>query len=176
MTIIDCDESHGAAILAILNDAIVNSTAVYDYHPRPPEAMVSWFETKRRHGFPILGAIGDHGALMGFATYGTFRAWPAYKYTVEHSLYIDREHRRRGLGRALLGELIERANRQNYHALVGGIDATNAASITLHERLGFAHAGTIRQAGYKHRRWLDLAFYQLLLDTPARPMDDPAPE
>ncbi|MBX7021219.1 GNAT family N-acetyltransferase, partial [Providencia rettgeri] len=75
---IDCDEEqHAAAILAILNDAIVNSTALYDYVPRPPEAMVSWFATKRANGFPVVGVIDDAGTLMGFATWGTFRAFPA---------------------------------------------------------------------------------------------------
>ncbi|MHB8766428.1 MAG: GNAT family N-acetyltransferase, partial [Deferrisomatales bacterium] len=109
--------------------------------------------------------------LLGFATYGVFRAWPAYKYSVEHSVYVHPSHRGRGLGRVLLAALVARARAQGVHVLVGGIDADNRASRALHEALGFSHAGTIRQAGFKFGRWLDLAFYQLVLDTPAHPVD-----
>lgn len=163
--------SHAGAILEIFNDAIATSTALYDYHARGPESMVGWFKTKEAGRFPVIGAVSPEGRLLGFASYGTFRAWPAYKYSVEHSVYVHKDHRGRGIGAALLGELITTARQQNYHVLVGGIDAANAVSIALHERFGFVHAGTIRQAGFKFGRWLDLAFYQLLLETPAQPVD-----
>jgi L-amino acid N-acyltransferase len=170
--LIECTfEAHAAPILGILNDAIVNSTALYDYVPRPASSMAGWFGAKLQGRFPVIGAVDGDGRLQGFASYGAFRAWPAYKYSVEHSVYVHRDHRGRGIGRALLQRLVERAREQQYHVLVGGIDVGNAASIALHERLGFVHAGTIRQAGFKFGRWLDLAFYQLLLDTPARPTD-----
>jgi phosphinothricin acetyltransferase len=133
--------------------------------------MDAWFETKRRGRFPVIGLETDAGELMGFASYGTFRAFPAYKYTVEHSVYVHREHRGQGLGAMLLQRIVELAREREVHVLVGGIDAANAASIELHKRLGFEHAGTVRQAGFKFGRWLDLAFYQLVLDTPARPVD-----
>jgi len=164
---------HAGAILEILNEAIVHSTALYDYQPRPPESMAGWFKTKEAGRFPVIGAIADEdpGRLLGFATYGTFRERPAYKYSVEHSVYVHKDHRARGIGRALMHRLIAVAREQEYHLLVGGIDATNSASIVLHERLGFTHAGTINQAGFKFGRWLDLAFYQLVLDTPVNPTD-----
>ena len=161
--------SAAPAILAILNDAIVTSTAHYDYRPRPPESMRPWFEAKRRGGYPVIGALAEGGLLAGFASYGTFRAWPAYKYTVEHSVYVHHEHRGRGVGRELLTRLVSRAIEQGCHVLIGGIDAENHASIRLHEKLGFAHAGTLKQAGFKFGRWLDLLFYQLTLPTPAHP-------
>ncbi len=171
-TLVRCTfERHAAAILDIFNDAILNSTALYDYSPRTPESMVGWFEAKRAGDFPVIGLEDGAGTLLGFASYGTFRAWPAYKYTVEHSVYVHREHRGRGLGRTLLQELVAAARQHGLHALVGGIDAANAGSIALHERLGFKHVGTLPQVGFKFGRWLDLAFYQLLLDTPARPVD-----
>jgi phosphinothricin acetyltransferase len=170
--LIDCNEAeHAAAILEILNEAIVNSTALYDYVPRPPQAMSAWFAAKRAGGFPVVGAVDADGTLLGFASWGTFRAFPAYKYSVEHSVYVHTAHRGRGLGERLLRELIRRANEAQVHVLIGCVDAANGASIGLHTRLGFVHAGTIREAGFKFGRWLDAAFYQLNLETPANPVD-----
>ncbi|HEY4301810.1 MAG TPA: GNAT family N-acetyltransferase [Candidatus Didemnitutus sp.] len=171
MTIISCDPSHAPAILAILNDAIVNSTALYDYHPRTPAMMQTWFEAKARGNFPVIGATDDAGILMGFSSYGTFRAWPAYKYSVEHSVYVDARFRGRGLGRRLIQEAIAAATRQQFHMMIGGIDASNATSVALHKALGFTHCASIKQAGFKFGRWLDLEFYQLILPTPAQPVD-----
>jgi len=173
MRLVECNlAEHGSAILAILNDAIVSSTALYDYRPREPSSMSSWFEAKERGGFPVWGAVDADGALKGFATYGTFRAWPAYKYTVEHSVYVAGGCRGRGIGEALMKRLIQSAEAQEKHVLIGGIDADNEPSIGFHRKLGFVHAGTIRQAGFKFGRWLDLAFYQLTLATPHAPRDD----
>jgi phosphinothricin acetyltransferase len=164
-------ESHAGAILDILNEAIANSTALYDYKPRAPESMTAWFKAKAAGRYPVIGALGARGELVGFATYGSFRAWPAYKYSVEHSVYVHKDQRGKGIGAALMRELIAAAKEQDYHCLVGGIDIANAGSIVMHEKLGFRHAGTIRQAGFKFGRWLDLGFWQLLLDTPAGPRD-----
>ena len=172
MNLVHCThERHAAAILEIFNEAILNSTVLWEYRPRSPAFMVDWFATKARGGYPVLGAEDDSGRLLGFASYGAFRAWPAYKYTVEHSVYVHHEHRGRGLGRLLLGALIEAAREHDCHVMVGGIEASNAPSIALHTAFGFTHAGTVREAGYKFGRWLDLAFYQRVLDTPATPMD-----
>jgi L-amino acid N-acyltransferase len=163
--------AHAGAILDIFNEAIVNSTALYDYKPRARDSMPGWFKAKEAGGFPVIGAENSLGQLLGFATYGTFRAWPAYKYSVEHSVYVHKDHRGKGIGARLLQELIVAAQDRQYHVMVGGIDVTNSASITLHEKLGFVHAGTIRHAAFKFGTWRDLGFYQLLLATPAHPMD-----
>jgi L-amino acid N-acyltransferase len=163
-------ERHGTGVLQIFNEAILNSTAVYDYRPRTAETIRDWFETKSRGGLPVIG-LEDESGLLGFATYGRFRDRPAYKYSVEHSVYIRDDRRRKGLGVVLLSRLIEVARKEDRHVMVGGIDVENAASIALHRKLGFSHAGTIRHAGYKFGRWLDLAFYQLTLDTPTAPVD-----
>jgi L-amino acid N-acyltransferase YncA len=172
MNIVSCDAArHSAPILAIFNDAIANSTALYDYQPRARESMAAWFDAKAKGRYPVIGVENESGELMGFASYGPFRAWPAYKYTIEHSIYVDARYRGGGLGRVLLKEIIAAAQGQDYHVMVGGIDAANAVSIKLHESLGFSHCGTVKHAGFKFGRWLDLAFYQLILRTPAAPVD-----
>jgi L-amino acid N-acyltransferase YncA len=164
-------ERHGDAILDIFNDAILNSTALYEYQPRTAQKIDDWFAAKAQGGFPVLGIEADDGSLAGFGSYGAFRAFPAYKYTVEHSVYVHRSHRGRGVGTALMTQLIAAARAQQVHVLVGAIDMDNQASIALHAALGFTHAGTVRQAGFKFGRWLDVGFYQLILDTPVQPVD-----
>jgi L-amino acid N-acyltransferase YncA len=171
MNIIRCDESHAEAILTIFNDAIANTTSLYEYYPRTLETIQQWFEDKRKGNYPIIGVVDDVGRLRGFGTYGVFRVRPAYKYTVEHSLYVDAQFRGRGLGNVLMREVIAAAESQNYHVLVGGVDSSNAVSIALHKKFGFSHCGTLRQVGFKFGRWLDLDFYQLVLKTPAVPVD-----
>jgi len=164
-------DEHGSQILDILNEAIISSTALYDYVPRPPESMAGWFKAKEAGRFPVIGAEDQTGRLMGFASYGTFRAWPAYKYSVENGVYVHKDYRGKGIGLALMQQLIKAAAGQQYHTIVAGIDTENIASIALHRKLGFIEAGTIRQAGFKFGRWLDLGFYQLILDTPSNPVD-----
>ena len=162
-------ESHADAILAILNDAIVHSAALYDYQPRPPASMAAWFDARSGGGFPIIAMEDDAGQLAGFATYCNFRVGAGYKFAKEHSVYVHKDHRGKGLGVALMRLLIEAAREQQVHTLIGVIDGGNAVSIALHERLGFVRAGIIREAGFKFGQWRDVHFYQLLLDTPAHP-------
>ena len=165
MEIIHCNyEAHARQILDIFNEQILNSTALYEYQPRSMDNMVSWFEKKEKGHFPIVGVVNEQGRLMGFASYGTFRDWPAYQYTVEHSVYVHPDFRGQGLGVVLMKQLIEEARRQQYHVMIGGIDASNPASIAMHKKLGFTHAGTLKQVGFKFERWLDLDFYHLFLN------------
>jgi len=172
MRMVPCTrDRHAEAILGIFNDAILHSTALYEYAPRTLATIEAWFDAKAAHGFPIMGVETDEGTLMGFGTYGVFRDRPAYKYTVEHSVYVDEAFRRRGVGRRLLEALVDAATTQQVHVLVGGIDAANTASIALHEQLGFVHCGTVREAGFKFGRWLDLAFYQKVLGTPRETLE-----
>ncbi len=159
-------------IREIFNDAIIHSTALYDYKPRTMEVMNTWFEEKQKGNYPVVGIFNQDNVLLGFASYGSFRSRPAYKYTVEHSVYVRSDQRGKGIGTTLLREIIRIAGNQDYHVLIGGIDASNSESIRLHEKEGFVFNGIIRQAGYKFGRWLDLAFYQLILDTPLNPMED----
>lgn len=169
MRIISCDSAYSKQILDIFNDAILTSTALYDYHPRTIENMKTWFENKAKGNFPVIGLVDEHDQLLAFGSYGGFRAWPAYKYTVEHSLYVHKNHRGKGLGKIVLQEIIKNAERQDYHCLIAGIDSTNETSIGLHNTFGFEFCGKIRQVGYKFSEWLDLEFYQLILKTPIAP-------
>ena len=170
--VVECTfERHGEAILEILNTAIVTSTALYDYQPRTLENMVAWFSAKTAGDFPVIGIENEAGRLMGFGSYGTFRAYPAYKYTVEHSVYVHEDFRALGLGKRLVELVIEAAVRQQKHAIIGAIDASNSASLKLHEGLGFKRVGTLPQVGFKFGHWLDLALVQLTLDGPANPQD-----
>jgi phosphinothricin acetyltransferase len=147
------------AILAIYNDAVVHTTATYDYEPRTSEAHRQWFETKRTQRFPVLvGAEG--GSVCGFASYGPFRPWAAYLHTVENSIYVAPEHRGRGVGTAILGPLLEIARSRRLHAMVAGIDATNTASLKLHAKFGFEQVAHFREVGWKFERWLDLVFLE----------------
>ena len=173
MKIIQCSfDRHAQAILDIFNEAILNSTALYEYKPRTMDRMREWFGSKINSHYPVLGVENETGMLVGFASYGMFRAWPAYKYSIEHSIYVHHDHRGQGIGTKLLKELIAVAGAQDFHVMIGGVDAENEASVDLHEKLGFIHAGTIKQAGFKFNRWLDLSFYQLTLATPANPIDE----
>lgn len=171
MKLAECTFEHAPEILEILNEAIVNSTAIYDYQPRTMANMETWFEAKQRGSFPVIGVFEDDGKLAGFASYGSFRAFPAYKYSVEHSIYVRKDKRGQGLGKLLLTEIIKLAQRQDYHTLIGVIDATNETSIRLHQQAGFAECASIKQAGYKFGRWLDVVYYQLILPTPAVPKE-----
>jgi L-amino acid N-acyltransferase len=171
MRLVECEPGrHSAAILAIFNEAIANSTAIYEFLPLGPDYMEKWFDAKARGHYPVIGLETD-GALAGFASFGKFRDRPAYKYTVEHSIYVDTRFRGQGHGRVLLEAIVAAAVKQDYHVMVGGIDASNAGSIRFHERLGFTHCGTVKQVGFKFGRWLDLALYQKILTTPASPVD-----
>ena len=167
MKVISCDHQHVVEIGNIFNEAILNSTAIYDYEPRSRETIEAWVEAKTTGGYPIIGLVTDNGELMGFASFGAFRPWPAYQYSIEHSVYVDARFRGLGVGSKLLVQLISAATDQAYHMMVGGIDSENIASIALHQRHGFTHCASIREAGFKFGRWLDLHFYQLILPSRA---------
>lgn len=167
-----CCEKQLPEILEILNEAILNSTALYDYNPRTLDAMHKWYADKQAENYPIIGVFDINDTLLGFASYGSFRNWPAYKYSVEHSFYIRSDIRGKGLGTVLLKEIVKCAEMQDYHVMIGGIDASNNVSIKLHEKEGFIFCGTIKHAGYKFGRWLDLSFYQFILKTPKQPVED----
>ena len=157
-------------ILEIFNDNIVNSTAIYMYKEQTLQQRMEWFEKKQQAGEPLFVYI-ENDDVAGYATYGPFRAYPAYQYTVEHSVYVHKNHYKKGIASKLMSELIEYATKQEVKTMVGCIDKDNEPSIRIHEKLGFTYSGTIRNAGYKFNRWLDLVFYQLDLQGPSQPKE-----
>jgi len=152
-----CEDLPG--ILAIYNDVIAHSTAVYAEAPVTLDERAQWWDSKRHHGFPVL-VVRDAAGIAGFASFGEFRAWPCYRHSVEHSVHIRADRRGQGLGCALVTELLARAAGLGKHVMIAGIDADNSASLGLHERLGFTRVAHFREVGRKFDRWLDLVFLQ----------------
>lgn len=158
------------AILAIYNEVIASSTAIYALVPTTLDERQAWFAARRAAGFPVLVATGGEGEVLGFASYGDWRGtWPGYRYTVEHSVHVRRDRRSAGVGTALVQALFPLALAQGKHAMIGGIDAANEGSIRFHQRLGFERVAHFREVGHKFGRWLDLVFVQRLLDAPGAP-------
>jgi L-amino acid N-acyltransferase YncA len=150
-------------ILDIINYNILNSTALYDYNIRNYEQQKAILEEKINKNFPVIVAIEDD-KVVGFGMYGEFRFREAYKYTVEHSVYVDNEHQGKGIGKLLLQELIQLAKEQKLHAMIAVIDAENQSSVEFHEKFGFKTVGIIKESGYKFDRWLHSVFMQLILE------------
>jgi L-amino acid N-acyltransferase len=163
-------EAHAPGILEIMNQAILETTSTYDYKAKDLAELRTWFGQKADAGWPVLVVL-EEGRVAGYATYGTFRVKPAYKYTVEHSVYVHPDFHRRGLGRTLLRAIVAEAEGRGVRVMVGCIDAANTPSIQLHLAEGFELSGIVRQAGYKFGRWLDAAFYQRILPGPAEPTE-----
>jgi L-amino acid N-acyltransferase len=149
-------------ILAIYNEVIRNSTAVYSEEEFTPARGENWFDAKAEQDFPLIVAR-DASGVAGFGTFGQFRAWPCYRQTVEHSVHVRADRRGRGVGRALLAELKARAAASAMHVMIAGIDADNTVSIGLHRSLGFTNAGHFHEVGFKFGRWLDLVFMECIL-------------
>ncbi|MFE5309774.1 GNAT family N-acetyltransferase [Isoptericola sp. NPDC056605] len=150
------------ALLDIHNAAIRTSTAIWTDDEVPRAERERWFGAQAAAGNPILVA-DDDGAVAGYATYAQWRAKFGYRHTVEDSVYVAEGYQGRGLGRALLVELVDRARAAGHHVMLADIEAGNAASVRLHESLGFAHVGRLPEVGTKFGRWLDLAILALPL-------------
>ena len=157
-------------ILEIYNDAILNTTAIYDYKVHTLDDRIQWYGKKKQDGCPLL-VFEENEKVIGFATFGSFRAYPAFKYTIEHSVYVHKEYRNLGVGKTLLKELIDIANVDEYATMVACIDSLNENSIKIHEKFGFKYSGTVTKAGFKFGKWLDLVFYQLDLTGPKIPLE-----
>ena len=151
------------AILDIINYNIINSTALYDYNIRTFEQQKSILDDKLSKGFPVIIAEIDE-EVIGFGMYSEFRFREAYKFTVEHSVYVNQHFHGKGIGKILLQELIRIAKEQKLHTMVAVIDEENQSSIEFHEKFGFKVVGVIKESGYKFDRWLHSVFMQLILE------------
>ncbi|MGN6178651.1 MAG: GNAT family N-acetyltransferase [Mucilaginibacter sp.] len=149
-------------ILEIYNDAILNTTSVYSEKPHTLEMRQTWFNERKQAGFPVIVAVQD-GNVAGFATYGHFRIWPCYRYTIEHSVYVRKESRGQGISKLLLNEVIDDARKAGMHAMIAGIDSENDISLKLHLQYGFEQVARFKEVGFKFNRWLDLIFLELIL-------------
>lgn len=169
MQIVPATEAHMAGIAAIYNDAVAHTTAIWNDAAVDEANRLDWWRQRRDKGYPVLVALDGNGAVRGYASFGDFRAFDGYRFTVEHSVYVHAEARRGGIAGALMERLIEQARAIGKHALVGAIESGNAASIALHAKLGFREVGRMPQVGCKFGRWLDLTWMQLLLDAQPAP-------
>jgi L-amino acid N-acyltransferase YncA len=160
ITIRDAVEQDIAAILEIYNHVILNTTSVYSEHPHTYDMRLSWFKERTGSGFPVFVAEQD-GQIIGFSSFGHFRVWPCYRYTVENSVYVHIDHRGKGISKLLLQPLIDRAREMKLHAMIAGIDADNEVSYQLHRSFGFVEVAHFKEVGFKFGRWLDLKFMEL---------------
>ncbi|AON56945.1 MULTISPECIES: GNAT family N-acetyltransferase [Herbaspirillum] len=168
MQIRDAELADIAGITPIYNDAVANTTAIWNETLVDDRNREDWLTARRQSGYPVLVAVAD-GKVLGYASFGDWRAFDGYRHTVEHSVYVHKDHRGEGLGRALMEALIARARALGKHVMVAGIDASNSGSISLHKKLGFEQVGYLPQVGTKFGKWLDLAFLQLMLDGRTEP-------
>ena len=158
-------------ILAIYNEVIEHSTAIYALAPTTLAERRTWFEARVQGGYPVLVATQGE-TIVGFASFGDWRGtWPGYRYTVEHTVHVRADARGRGTGKQLVEALFPLALMLKKHVMIGGVDASNESSIRFHERLGFERVAHFHEVGHKFGRWLDLVFVQRLLEAPGSRRD-----
>ena len=163
MLVRDASDADIEGITAIYNDAVANTTAIWNEATIDAANRRAWLADRQRAGYPVLVAVDADGTVLGYASFGDWRAWDGYRHTVEHSVYVRSDVRRSGSGRKLMKALIERATFNGIHVMIAGIEAENTASIKLHEQLGFRVVGRFSEVGIKFGRWLDLTCMELKL-------------
>lgn len=163
----DASEADLVGITAIYNDVVATTTAIYSGTPATLADRRAWLTARVSAGFPVLVAVRAEEEVCGFASFGAWRgAWPGYRYTVEHSVHVAADWRGAGVGRQLMSALIARGQAMGLHAMIGAVDAANAASLGFHEKLGFQRVALMPEVGRKFDRWLDLVFVHRFLDAP----------
>jgi len=169
MHIRSASEGDAEKIAEIYNDAVINTTAIWNEKTVDALNRINWMKDRQDAGFPVIVAVNETDDVLGYASFGDWRPWDGYRHTIEHSVYVHKDARGAGAGNALMRELISLAKEQYKHVMVAGIESGNAASISLHKKLGFVEAGRVAEVGTKYGRWLDLTFMQLRLDSRERP-------
>lgn len=156
-------ESDAPTILEIINDSILNTAHNYDYEPKSLGEITSQFGVKILEGFPIL--VGEvNGEVLGYATFGKFRAKPGYNKTIEHSIYLNKKAQGKGLGSEMMRQLIQIASDKGYHVMIAGMDSENSGSYRFHARFGFKEVARMPEVGFKFGKWQTLVFMQLTLE------------
>ncbi|KAF9393041.1 hypothetical protein CPB97_004066 [Podila verticillata] len=163
-TVREATEADVNAINAIVNYEVDHSVNNFNYSSRSEEDALVWFRSTINGGYPILVAVDpETDFIAGYACLGSFRQKDGYRFTAEYSLYIHQDHRRRGLGRLLLRDLLIKAKELKFHAIIGSISEGNEGSLKLCADFGFRVVGTMRENGYKFDRWIDNTFVELIL-------------
>ena len=160
LRILDAEPAHLPGVVEIYNQAVRDTFSIWSETETTLAQRRHWLEARQAQGFPVLVAINTDAPTdtLAYASFGVFRDFPGYIGTVEHSVYVRPDAQHQGLGRALLQELVLRAQAKGLHSMVGGVDSANAASIALHQSLGFEVQGVLRGVGRKFGKTLDLAF------------------
>ncbi|MCL4504607.1 MAG: N-acetyltransferase family protein [Chloroflexi bacterium] len=151
------------AILEIYNEAVLNTTASYDYEPSTYQARLAWFHEHVERSFPVYAAEDDAGQVVGWSSLSEFRTRIGYRYTSENSLYVAPAQRGKGIGKKLMAPLVDAGRRLGFHSIIAVVDADNVASLQLHKSFGFERVGYLKQVGFKFGRWLDVVYLELLL-------------
>lgn len=159
MQIRDAIETDFGEITAIYNDILTHSTAIYNDRPATVVDRIAWWRSRLEQHYPVLVAM-DGDQVCGFGSFGDFRSWPGYRYTVEGTVHIAAETRGKGVGSFLLKALIERAKVAGKHSMIAGVDSENTASLRFLERFGFQRVGLLPEVGYKFDRFLNLVLLQ----------------
>lgn len=163
MLVRDAEPKDIPVILSLYNQAVRDTTAAWTTQEETLDARLTWYEGRKKQGLPVIVAVDDEDKVTGFASYGPFRPKEGYRYTAEHTVYVDPAIQRQGIGRNLMTRLMEIAEANGIHVLIGGVDGGNQASMALHQSLGFEVSGRLPQTGTKFGRWLDLVFLTKVL-------------
>ncbi len=157
----------------IYNDAVRNTTAIWNEQPVDLANRQAWLAARQAQGYPVLVVVNPQDEVLGYGSFGDWRPFQGFRQTVEHSVYVRADQRGHGLGKLILSALVDAARASDKHVMVAAIESGNQASIKLHQRLGFVITGQMPQVGSKFGRWLDLTFMQLNLTPDAQPSPTP---
>ena len=163
MDLRDATAEDAGAIAAIYNPYVVGTRVTFDTDPLSADDMRARIADARAADLPWLVAT-EAGGIVGYAHASRWKGRWAYRYSVESTVYLEASRTRRGMGRVLYAALVDRLRERGIHAVIGGIALPNDASVALHERLGFEKVAHFRQVGFKLDRWVDVGYWQLLLD------------
>ena len=162
MIVRDAIISDLASITDIYNEVLLHTTAIYRDEVTSTEERAEWWRAQQQKGYPLLVAEDD-GAIIGFASFGDFRPWPGYRFTVEGTIHLRPDSRRHGVGTILFQELLSRARTAGKHMMIAGVDSENTASLRFMEKLGAERRTHLKEVGFKFGRFLDLVYFQIPL-------------